>query len=35
MSRDRFDMKYMTPDDIDEWVRERHNVMFRDEKKID
>ena len=37
MSFDRFDMKnYMTVDQIDEWVREtRHQVMYRDEAKVD
>jgi nitroreductase len=37
MSFDKFDMKnFMTPDQIDEWVREhRHKVMYRDEAKVD
>jgi len=27
---------YMTPDDIDAWVREqRHKVMYRDESRVD
>jgi hypothetical protein len=37
MSWDRFNAaNYMTPGEIDEWVREkRHQVMYRDESKID
>jgi len=37
VSRDRFDMRnYMTPEEIEAWVREqRHKVMYRDESKID
>jgi nitroreductase len=37
MNWDRFDMThYMTPDDIDAWVREqRHKVMYRDESRVD
>lgn len=37
VSWDTFDMaNYMTPDDIDAWVRdERHKVMYRDESRID
>jgi len=37
MSWDRFNAaNYMTPGQIDEWVREkRHQVMYRDETKID
>ena len=37
MSWDRFNAaNYMTPGQIDEWVRERrHQVMYRDESKID
>jgi len=37
MSWDRFNAaNYMTPGQIDEWVREkRHQVMYRDESKVD
>jgi len=37
MSWDRFDMaKYMTPEDIENWVKEeRHKVMYRDESRVD
>ena len=34
---EQFDMaNYMTPEDIDKWVREqRHKVMYRDESRVD
>jgi len=37
VSWDRFDMaKYVTPEDIDNWVKEeRHKVMYRDESRVD
>lgn len=37
VSYERFDMtRYMTPPQIEEWIREkRHQVMYRDETKVD